>query len=114
VNLSRRGKRNYPRNVELLRTEANQYAVSIRTELVADLPKISADRVQLRQVFMNLILNAIEAMKETGGGPYCQDDCPRKKRSRFLTRALPPSDKAAACDYLSIVPLSSRTEAVCG
>ena len=52
---------------ELLRAEADQYAVSIRTALVADLPKITADRVQLRQVFMNLILNAIEAMKETGG-----------------------------------------------
>jgi len=53
--------------VELLRAEANQYAVSIRTDLVAALPKITADRVQLQQVFMNLILNAIEAMKETGG-----------------------------------------------
>ena len=53
--------------VELLRAEANQYAVSIRTDLVADLPKITADRVQLQQVFMNLILNAIEAMKQTGG-----------------------------------------------
>jgi len=53
--------------VELLRAEANQYAISIRTDLGADLPKITADRVQLQQVFMNLILNAIEAMKETGG-----------------------------------------------
>jgi PAS domain S-box-containing protein len=53
--------------VELLRAEANQYAVSIRAHLVANLPKITADRVQLQQVFMNLILNAIEAMKETGG-----------------------------------------------
>jgi PAS domain S-box-containing protein len=53
--------------VELLRAEGNQYAVSIRTDLVADLPNITADRVQLQQVFMNLILNAIEAMKETGG-----------------------------------------------
>ena len=53
--------------VELLRGEANQYAISTRTDLVADLPKITADRVQLQQVFMNLILNAIEAMKETGG-----------------------------------------------
>src|SRR5262249_61265070 len=53
--------------VELLRAEANQYAVSIRIDRVVDLPKITADRVQLRQVFMNLILNAIEAMKETGG-----------------------------------------------
>jgi PAS domain S-box-containing protein len=53
--------------LELPRAEANLYAVSIRTDLVADLPKIRADRVQLQQVFMNLILNAIEAMKETGG-----------------------------------------------
>jgi signal transduction histidine kinase len=30
-------------------------------------PQIMADRVQLQQVFMNLMLNAIEAMKETGG-----------------------------------------------
>ncbi|MHB8214850.1 MAG: two-component regulator propeller domain-containing protein [Candidatus Sulfotelmatobacter sp.] len=53
--------------VGLLLAEANQYAVSIRADLGADLPKITADRVQLQQVFMNLILNAIEAMKETGG-----------------------------------------------
>jgi len=53
--------------VELLRAEANQSAVSIRTDLVADPPKITADPVQLQQVFMNLILNGIEAMKETGG-----------------------------------------------
>jgi PAS domain S-box-containing protein len=52
---------------ELLRPEADQYAVSIRTDLATDLPKAPADRVQLQQVFMNLMLNAIEAMKETGG-----------------------------------------------
>ena len=33
----------------------------------SDLPKIAADRVQLHQVFLNLMLNAIEAMNETGG-----------------------------------------------
>jgi len=53
--------------VRLLRSEANEYAVSIRTDLAADLPKITADRVQLQQVLMNLMLNGIEAMKETGG-----------------------------------------------
>jgi signal transduction histidine kinase len=51
----------------LLRCEANEYAVSIHTDLAADLPKITADRVQLQQVLMNLMLNGIEAMKETGG-----------------------------------------------
>jgi PAS domain S-box-containing protein len=53
--------------VLLLRGEANEYAVSIRTDLAANLPKITADRVQLQQVLMNLMLNGIEAMKETGG-----------------------------------------------
>jgi signal transduction histidine kinase len=53
--------------VLLLRGEANGYAVSVRTDPAADLPKITADRVQLQQVLMNLMLNGIEAMKETGG-----------------------------------------------
>src|SRR5882757_3630002 len=53
--------------VLLLRGEANEYAVSIRTDLAADLPKITADRVQLQQVLMNLMLNGIETMKDTGG-----------------------------------------------
>jgi signal transduction histidine kinase len=51
----------------LLRREANRYSISMRTELAADLPKITADRVQLQQVFMNLMLNGIEAMKDSGG-----------------------------------------------
>jgi PAS domain S-box-containing protein len=53
--------------VLLLRSEANEYAVSICTELAADLPRVTADRVQLQQVLMNLMLNGIEAMKDTGG-----------------------------------------------
>ena len=32
-----------------------------------DTPKLMVDRVQLQQIFMNLMLNAIEAMKDTGG-----------------------------------------------
>jgi len=53
--------------VALLRGEGTRYGVSIRTELAADVPKITADRVQLQQVLMNLMLNGIEAMKDTGG-----------------------------------------------
>jgi signal transduction histidine kinase len=51
----------------LLRGEANRYSIVTRLDLAPDLPKITADRVQLQQVFMNLMLNAIEAMKDTGG-----------------------------------------------
>jgi len=51
----------------LLRSEANRYSIPMRTDLAAALPKVEADRVQLQQVFLNLMLNGIEAMKETGG-----------------------------------------------
>ena len=51
----------------LLKGEADRYSVAMHTELAAELPRITVDRVQLQQVFMNLILNAIEAMKDAGG-----------------------------------------------
>ena len=51
----------------LLRNEAIRYSITIDAELEADVPNILADRVQLQQVFMNLMLNAIEAMKDIGG-----------------------------------------------
>jgi len=49
--------------VGLLRNEAARYAIATHTELAADIPPVIGDRVQLQQVFMNLMLNAIDAMK---------------------------------------------------
>src|SRR5260370_440907 len=51
----------------LLRVEADRHSIKIHPELEADTPKTLANRVQLQQVFMNLMLNAIAAMKDTGG-----------------------------------------------
>jgi len=51
----------------LLKGEANRYSVAMRTELASELPEIMVDRVQLQQVFMNLMLNGIEAMEGSGG-----------------------------------------------
>jgi PAS domain S-box-containing protein len=53
--------------IVLLRGEATRYSISIRTELAEGLPKVMADRVQLQQVLMNLMLNGIDAMKGTTG-----------------------------------------------
>ncbi|WP_263350304.1 two-component regulator propeller domain-containing protein [Acidicapsa acidisoli] len=51
----------------LLRAEADGYSIPLRINLARELPRVTADRVQLQQVLMNLMLNGIEAMKETGG-----------------------------------------------
>jgi PAS domain S-box-containing protein len=51
----------------LLKGEATRHSIALRTDLSSELPKIMADPVQLQQVFMNLMLNGIEAMKDTGG-----------------------------------------------
>jgi PAS domain S-box-containing protein len=51
----------------LLNGEATRHSVAMRMELAAELPEVVADRVQLQQVFMNLMLNGIEAMADSGG-----------------------------------------------
>jgi PAS domain S-box-containing protein len=51
----------------LLRSEATQHAVSMRTDLAVDPCVVTADPVQLQQVLMNLMLNGIEAMSDSGG-----------------------------------------------
>ena len=52
----------------LLHNEASRYSISVRTDLAADLPYALADRVQLQQVLMNLMLNAIQAMQDVRPG----------------------------------------------
>jgi signal transduction histidine kinase len=54
------------REMIVLVSGAKRQSISIRAELDAGLPSIRADRVQLQQVLMNLMLNGIEAMKDTG------------------------------------------------
>jgi PAS domain S-box-containing protein len=51
----------------LFQQEAVASSVSIQTRLVDGILQVMADPVQLQQVFMNLMLNAIDAMKGTGG-----------------------------------------------
>jgi signal transduction histidine kinase len=48
--------------MRLVQGELENRGVSSRPELAEDLPRILADRIQLRQVILNLIMNAVEAM----------------------------------------------------
>ena len=50
--------------IELTRSEASKNGVSVMVQLADDLPLIRGDRVQLQQVVLNLIINAVEAMSD--------------------------------------------------
>ncbi|WP_246257755.1 trifunctional serine/threonine-protein kinase/ATP-binding protein/sensor histidine kinase [Pararobbsia alpina] len=54
--------------IELTRGEASRYGISVQAELEERLPRVRGDRVQLQQVMLNLIVNAIEAMSATSEG----------------------------------------------
>ena len=55
--------------IELTRGEAAKNGVRVRTQLANGLPRIQGDRVQLQQVMLNLIINAMEAMRGVSDGP---------------------------------------------
>jgi PAS domain S-box-containing protein len=54
--------------IALTRAEAANNSVSVRTELAEGLPRLQGDRVQLQQVLLNFIVNAIEAMCDISEG----------------------------------------------
>ena len=53
--------------VVLLRGETTRYSITVRTDLVANLPHVIGDRLQLQQVLMNLIVNSVDAMRDIKG-----------------------------------------------
>jgi C4-dicarboxylate-specific signal transduction histidine kinase len=54
--------------LELTRSEMIKKGVSLKTRLASDLPPLDGDRVQLQQVLLNLVVNAIEAMAAEDDG----------------------------------------------
>jgi len=52
--------------VALIRNDLKHAGISFRADLDASLPKVQADKVQLQQVLLNLMRNAVEAMDQTG------------------------------------------------
>lgn len=53
--------------IDLVRGEARAQGVSLRHTPARDLPAVMADRVQVQQVILNLVMNALEAMSSTEG-----------------------------------------------
>ena len=65
----------------LLRTELTRGRVSVRTDLAPGLPRVAGDQVQLQQVLINLIMNAVEAMR-----------LPAERPRRLLIRSAKSAD----------------------
>jgi len=55
--------------IALTQTEVQRNSVRLQARLVEQLPVIPADRIQLQQVVMNLIINAVEAMNRVSDRP---------------------------------------------
>jgi signal transduction histidine kinase len=55
--------------VSLTSREVEKNHISLQTQLADDLPLVLGDRIQLQQVMLNLIINAIEALSAAGEGP---------------------------------------------
>src|SRR5947207_1886216 len=55
--------------IALARSEVQNSGVSLRTRLGDELPLVVGDRIQLQQVILNLMINAIEAMNEVRDAP---------------------------------------------
>lgn len=55
--------------IALVHSEVQRNGIAVEMLLSAEAPVILADRIQLQQVMLNLLMNAIEAMREAGEGP---------------------------------------------
>lgn len=53
--------------VVILQNEANRHSVTVRADLGEGIPAVVADRVQLQQLLLNLMLNGIEAIRDRSG-----------------------------------------------
>ncbi len=55
--------------IGLGQSEVQRNQIALQTQLSDSAPLVFADRIQLQQVILNLIMNAVEAMSETSNGP---------------------------------------------
>jgi C4-dicarboxylate-specific signal transduction histidine kinase len=87
------------------RSEVAKQGVTLQTQLAEELPCIHGDRVQLQQVVLNLIVNAIEAMSQMSDGTCdlfisSAPDGADGDRARFGARLQPRHPRACLRPFL--------------
>ncbi|PYX40560.1 MAG: hypothetical protein DMG83_26435 [Acidobacteria bacterium] len=94
----------------LLKGEATRCSVAMHTELAPELPKIIADHVQLQQVFMNLMLNAIEAMQDEGGELTVKSQLEQDRQLLFSVSDTGPGLPAENVDQIFSAFFTTKTK----
>lgn len=71
--------------VSLIRGRAEREKVKVEVSLPKDLPKVTGDRIQLQQVLMNLVLNAMDSMQTVTDRPKALAILSREQDGMVLT-----------------------------
>jgi PAS domain S-box-containing protein len=83
----------------LTQTEMNRCGVSLRVQLASDLPLVLGDRIQLQQVILNLVLNAVQAMSGLTEGPRSLDVT---SEMTFPRQSGPETENTEANDFADV------------
>jgi len=89
--------------IALTRGDAERNGVSLQTPLSRDVPPVPGDRIQLQQVILNLLVNAIEAMRDVDGRPRELPVDSRKHESSGVLVAVGDSGKGLGSGSLDRV-----------
>ena len=96
--------------IELCQPDLDRIHVTIRLAVAADLPPVMVDLLQIEQVLINLVRNAIEAIGESGRRARLGHDRGEGRRTPISSRSASPTpDQAFRPDLVesAFLPLSS-------
>jgi C4-dicarboxylate-specific signal transduction histidine kinase len=87
--------------LQLVRSQVSRHGIALRLKMASELPYVQGDPVQLQQVLLNLVVNAIEATaaREDGG-----------REIRVMTQAILPAEASVAVSDSGVGIDSAQTE----
>src|SRR5262249_3112969 len=101
----------------LVRSDVQRQGVALQTHLAPALPLVHGDRIQVQQVVLNLLVNALDALRGISAGGVrsgAARGSPRRVWPSSSRPSIPPSQRGWAWGWRSAARLSRRTVGSCG